>query len=515
MPFLAADAISLISPDRFYDDLLKVSLGALFVAQLIVFVVYPRFRRGAVAIAAAAVASGLAAWGLYTLVAGDVVDLDATQAHSARACDRHRRRAVGRRRQGQDRRPARAALGPRVPLPGRAERRAHDRRRRRDVQDPRRSRAASLRGKTCVIGAGCVVDPQVFLDEVDELEARGYSTAGVVHALRQRAPDHAVAPRDRPGERAAARQARRSGRRGAASARATPTRRCGIGIRVQDLLDPKILRQKIEVALAEKNLWLERVYGERAARARGARGAVRGLRAAAPARTSPTRRCSSTRALQRRASTCCFEGAQGTLLDLDHGTYPFVTSSNTGRGERGDRRRHRAEPDRPRDRRREGVRHARRRGAVPVGDRGRRTRSACASSAREYGTVTGREPPLRLARPRRAPLRRARERHRPARADEARRALALRRAAGVRALPRCATATRREDFPAHQSDFHAAQPVYETLPGWDEPLDALRVGRRPAGRGAPLRRVRRARARRRGDARSAPAPSAKRVLTRA
>ena len=47
-----------------------MSLGALFVAQLIVFVVYPRFRRGAVAIAAAAVASGLAAWGLYTLVAG-------------------------------------------------------------------------------------------------------------------------------------------------------------------------------------------------------------------------------------------------------------------------------------------------------------------------------------------------------------------------------------------------------------------------------------------------------------
>ena len=70
VPFLAADAISLISPDRFYDDLLKVSLGALFVAQLIVFVVYPRFRRGAVAITAAAVASGLAAWGLYTLVAG-------------------------------------------------------------------------------------------------------------------------------------------------------------------------------------------------------------------------------------------------------------------------------------------------------------------------------------------------------------------------------------------------------------------------------------------------------------
>ena len=57
-----------------------------------------------------------------------------------------------------------------------------------------------------------------------------------------------------------------------------------------------------------------------------------------------------------------------------------------------------------------------------------------------------------------------------------------------------------EDFPAHQSDFHAAEPVYETLPGWEEPLDDVPLARRPARRGAPLRRVRRARARRRGDA---------------
>lgn len=70
VPFLAADAISLVGPDRFYGDLLKPSLGALFVSQLIVFAVYPRFRRGATAIAVAAVASGLVVWGLYTLVAG-------------------------------------------------------------------------------------------------------------------------------------------------------------------------------------------------------------------------------------------------------------------------------------------------------------------------------------------------------------------------------------------------------------------------------------------------------------
>lgn len=70
VPFIALDAISIASPDRFYNDLLKPSLGALFVSQLLVFLVFPRFRRSLPAIAAAAVASGLAVWGLYTLIAG-------------------------------------------------------------------------------------------------------------------------------------------------------------------------------------------------------------------------------------------------------------------------------------------------------------------------------------------------------------------------------------------------------------------------------------------------------------
>jgi len=70
LPFLASDAISLIHPDRFYDDLLKPSLGALFVSQLIVFLVFPRFRRGPLLLAATTVAAALAAWGFYILVAG-------------------------------------------------------------------------------------------------------------------------------------------------------------------------------------------------------------------------------------------------------------------------------------------------------------------------------------------------------------------------------------------------------------------------------------------------------------
>ena len=69
-PFVVADAISLIDPEAFYDKLLKPSLGALFVSQLVVFVIFPLFRRGVRWLPLVAVASGLAIWGFYTLVSG-------------------------------------------------------------------------------------------------------------------------------------------------------------------------------------------------------------------------------------------------------------------------------------------------------------------------------------------------------------------------------------------------------------------------------------------------------------
>jgi hypothetical protein len=70
VPFVAADVISLVNPNEFYDKLLKPSLVALFVSQLIVFVVFPLFKRGLRWLPLVAVASGLVAWGLYTVVAG-------------------------------------------------------------------------------------------------------------------------------------------------------------------------------------------------------------------------------------------------------------------------------------------------------------------------------------------------------------------------------------------------------------------------------------------------------------
>jgi adenylosuccinate synthase len=141
---------------------------------------------------------------------------------------------------------------------GGPERRAHDRRRRRDVQDPP-DPVGIVAGKASAIGAGCVVDPRVVIDELDDLEGRGHVTAGLVFLSGNA---HLIMPwhvaLDGARERKLGNLQIGTTRRGIGPAYADKATR--IGIRVQDLLDPKILRQKIELAITEKNVWLERVY---------------------------------------------------------------------------------------------------------------------------------------------------------------------------------------------------------------------------------------------------------------
>ena len=99
-----------------------------------------------------------------------------------------------------------------------------------------------------------------------------------------------------------------------------------LGIRVQDLLDAKILRQKIETALAEKNVWLERVYEHEPFELEDVASRYEGF----AQRLRPFVADTSLLVDEaiRDGKSVLLEGAQGTLLDLDHGTYPFVTSSN-------------------------------------------------------------------------------------------------------------------------------------------------------------------------------------------
>ena len=259
--------------------------------------------------------------------------------------------------------------------------------------------------------------------------------------LGQRASRDAVARRPRPGQRAAARQAPDRNDQARHRSRLRRQVRQRLGIRVQDLLDEKILRQKIEVALAEKNVWLERVYGADAARPRRRRPALGALGVDGSALTSPTPRCSSTRRCGS-GSRVLLEGAQGTLLDVDHGTYPFVTSSNpiaggaaTGVG---------IGPTRIDE-----VLGVAKAYVTRVGEGPFPTEIAGADQARvrelgaEYGTTTGRERRCGWLDLVGAALRGAAQRADLARAHEAGRPVDLRGAAGLRRPTGCRMARRR------------------------------------------------------------------------
>src|SRR5436309_2172342 len=181
-----------------------------------------------------------------------------------------------------------------------------------------------VRGKPCVIGNGCVVDPEVLIGELDEFEQRGHSTAevfvsGNAHLIM---PWHLAI--DQASERRLGKLAIGTTKRGIGPCYADKAMR--LGIRVQDVLDPKILRQKIEVALAEKNLWLERVYEVEPFGLEDIWTRYAGYAQRLAPYVGDVSLLVDT--ALREGKEVLFEGAQATLLDLDHGTYPFVTSSN-------------------------------------------------------------------------------------------------------------------------------------------------------------------------------------------
>ena len=179
-------------------------------------------------------------------------------------------------------------------------------------------------GVTNVIGNGVVVDPGVLLDELAGLESRGVDTSKLLIS----ADAHLIMPyhveMDKVTERFLGKAKIGTTGRGIGPAYQDKVSR--VGVRVADLLDEKILHQKVEAALHLKNQVLVKVYNRRAldvdtvvddVLAHGRRFADR---------------IADTRLLLNKAleadETILLEGSQGTLLDVDHGTYPFVTSSN-------------------------------------------------------------------------------------------------------------------------------------------------------------------------------------------
>ena len=178
---------------------------------------------------------------------------------------------------------------------------------------------------TPVIGNGVVVDPAVLLHELDTLSAKGVDVSRVLVSGNA----HMIMPYhqelDRLTERYLGKNALGTTKRGIGPTYADKASR--IGLRIQDLLDPKIFREKLEVVLAEKNLILTKVYNRPAVKINEL--AERYLDELAP-RIAPMigDTVGFVHDSLAQGKRILLEGAQATFLDLDHGTYPFVTSSN-------------------------------------------------------------------------------------------------------------------------------------------------------------------------------------------
>lgn len=321
---------------------------------------------------------------------------------------------------------------------------------------------------TPVIGNGVVVDPFVLLAEIDTLESKGVDCS----RLKVSGNAHLILAYHREldmlTERYLGKNQLGTTKRGIGPTYADKAMR--VGIRVQDLLDEKIFRQKLDAVLGDKNTVLTRVYNRLPADAEEL--ADRVLSEVVP-RLTPY--VADSVGLVHDALDAgrhvLFEGAQATFLDLDHGTYPYVTSSNptaggacTGAGVG------------PRDIQRViGIAKAyiTRVGAGPFptelhdadGD-------TLVERGHEFGTNTGR-------------------RRRPGWFD----AVMMRQAVRLNSLSEVAITKldildgferlkvcvayevdgKRHDYlPYHQSDLHAAKPIYEELPGWGVDITGVR-----------------------------------------
>ncbi|MGH2829531.1 MAG: adenylosuccinate synthase [Actinomycetota bacterium] len=318
-----------------------------------------------------------------------------------------------------------------------------------------------------VIADGVVVDPAVLIEEMDALSAQGISTArllvsGNAHLIM---PYHRLM--DSITERYLGQAKLGTTKRGIGPAYADKAAR--IGLRVQDLLDMKIFAQKLEVALKEKNAVIAKIYNRLPFDSRDIIAQYEEF----ARRLDPHVADTSLYLYDalRAGKRVLFEGAQATMLDVDHGTYPFVTSSNpvaggacTGAGI-GPR-----EIDRV-----IGIAKAyvSRVGSGPfptedLGPDGDRMIDV----GQEYGTTTGR-------------------RRRCGWFD----AVLLRYAARLNSLSEVFLTkldvlsgfervricvgyrdgdTTYDEFPPHQSIFHHCEPLYEDLPGWTGDISGVR-----------------------------------------
>ena len=179
-----------------------------------------------------------------------------------------------------------------------------------------------------VIGNGVVIDPAVLMEEIKGLNERGIDTS----KLKISTNAHLITPYhrtiDKVSERFLGKSKIGTTGRGIGPAYADKINR--IGIRVQDLFDPSILKQKIEAALHDKNQILIKVFNRKGITVEEV--LTEYLNYATILKPYVTDTALLLDQALRDGKIVLLEGSQGTLLDVDHGTYPFVTSSNPTAG---------------------------------------------------------------------------------------------------------------------------------------------------------------------------------------
>jgi adenylosuccinate synthase len=323
-------------------------------------------------------------------------------------------------------------------------------------------------GVTPVIGNGVVIDPEVLFHELDGLVERGVDVSRLVVSANA----HLIAPYNRTIDKVVERflGSRKIGTTGRGIGPTYADKMNRIGIRVQDLFDEHILRQKVEGALDQKNHLLVKVYNRRAIVVDEVVDELLGH----VDRMRPL--VADTSLLLNDAlndgRTVLLEGGQATLLDVDHGTYPFVTSSSataggacTGSG---------IAPNRVERVIAIAKAYVTRVGEGPFptelfDEDGERLRA----NGHEFGTTTG--------RPRRCGWYDAVISRYAARINGVTDFVLTKLdvLTGWEQVPVCVAyevdGKRFDEMPMSQSDFHHAKPVLEYLPGWSEDISGART----------------------------------------
>lgn len=319
-----------------------------------------------------------------------------------------------------------------------------------------------------VIANGVVVDIEVLFEEIDALSARGIDVSRLRISANAHVITHYHRTMDKVTERFLGKRQIGTTGRGIGPAYADKINR--VGIRIQDLFDENILRQKVQGALDQKNHMLVKIYNRRAITVDEIVDNLLSYAERLRPMVADTA-LDLNRALDA-GKTVLFEGGQATMLDIDHGTYPFVTSSSatsggacTGSG---------VAPNRIERVIAVTKAYTTRVGAGPFpteldDEFGEFLRA----NGNEYGTTTG--------RPRRtgwydAPIARYAARINGVTDFVLTKLDVL---TGLKTIPVCVAyeidGRRVDEVPVSQSDFHHAVPIYELYEGWDEDISGARV----------------------------------------